>query len=53
MSSKAEQKCFAPAGNIVQVIVMKMLGFFRLHFHEGGLVEHMSLFRRKVHNVGW
>ena len=52
MSSKAEQKCFSPAGSIVEMIVMKMLRFLCLHLHECGLVEDMSLFRGKIHNVG-
>ena len=53
MSSKAEQKCFSPAGSTVEVVVMKMLGFLGLHFHECGLVENMPFFRSKIHNVGW
>ena len=52
MSSKAEQKCFAPAGSIVEVVVMKMLHLLGLHLHECGLVENVSLFRSKIHNVG-
>ena len=31
---------------------MKMLSLFGLHLHECGLVEDMSLFRGKIHNVG-
>lgn len=53
MSSKAEQKGFSPAGSVVEVVVMKMLGFLRLHLHECGLVEHMPLLRSKIYNMGW
>ena len=53
MSSKAQQKCFAPAGSFVEVVVKKVLGLFGLHLHECGLIEHMPLFRSKIHNLGW
>ena len=53
MSSKAKQKCFAPAGSFVEVVVMKMLDLFGLHLHECGLVENVPFFRGKIHNVGW
>ena len=52
MSTKAEQKCFSPARGVVEVVVMKVLCFLSLHLHECGLVEDMSLFRGKIHNVG-
>ena len=53
MSSKAKQKFFAPAGSLVEVVVMKMFGLFGLHLHEYGLVENVPFFSGKIHNMGW
>ena len=51
--AEADQQCFAPAGGIVDVIVVQLLHFFGLHFHHGGLGEHVTLFLGQVHHVHW
>ena len=53
MRSKAEQKGFTPAGGVVEMVVMKVLGLLCLHLHQGGLVENVPFFRGEIHNVGW
>ncbi len=52
MRSKAEQKGFTPAGGVVEMVVMKVLGLLCLHLHQGGLVENVPFFGGKIHNVG-
>lgn len=41
--AEADQQRFAPAGGIVDVIIVQLLHFFRLHFHHRGLGEHVPL----------
>ena len=53
MCSKAKQKCFAPAGRVVEMVIMKMLHLLCLHLHECGLVEDMPFLRSEIHNVAW
>ena len=51
--AEADQQCFTPAGGIVDVIIVQLLHFFGLHFHHGGLGEHVTLFLGQVHHVHW
>ena len=52
MRSKTEQERVTPAGRVIEMVILKMLHLLCLHLHECGLVEDMSLFRGKIHNVG-
>lgn len=49
--AKADQECFAPAGGVVEVIIVQLLHFFSLHFHHRGLGENMPLFLGQVHHM--
>ncbi|KZR85104.1 hypothetical protein MITS9509_02591 [Synechococcus sp. MIT S9509] len=49
--AKADQQRFAPAGGIVDVVILQVLHFFGLHFHHGGLGEHVPLFFGQVHHM--
>ena len=51
--AEADQQCFTPTGDIVDVIIVQLLHFFGLHFHHGGLGEHVTLFLGQVHHVHW
>ena len=49
--AEADQQCFAPAGRLVDVVIVQVLHFFGLHFHHGGLGEHVPLFLGQVHHM--
>ena len=49
--AEADQQRLAPAGGIVDVIIVQLLHFFRLHFHHRGLGEHVPLFLGQVHHM--
>ena len=49
--AEADQKCFAPAGGVVDVIIVQVLHFFGLHFHHGGLGEDVTLPLGQVHHM--
>lgn len=49
--SEADQQRFSPAGSIVDVVILQVLHFFRLHSHHGGLGEHVPLFLGQVHHM--
>ena len=49
--AEADQQCFTPAGDVVDVVIMQVLQFFGLHFHHGGLGKHVSFFLGQVHHM--
>ena len=49
--TEADQQCFTPAGGFVDVIIVQLLHFFGLHFHHGGLGEHVTFFLCQVHHM--
>lgn len=49
--AEADQQGFTPARGIVDVVIMQVLHFFGLHFHHGGLGEHVPLFLGQVHHM--
>ena len=51
MLPEAEQQGFAPAGCIVDVIVMQLLHAFSLHSHHRCLGELVTLFFREINHV--
>ena len=51
MVPETDQQCFAPARGLVEVVIMQVLHFLGLHFHHGGLSEHVPLFPGEVHHM--
>ena len=49
--AEADQQRFAPAGGIVDVVILQVLHFFGLHFHHGGLGEDVTLPLGQVHHM--
>ena len=51
MLAEADQQCFSPAGCLVDVIIVQLLHLFGLHFHHGGLGEHVTVLLGEVHHM--
>ena len=49
--AEADQECFAPAGGVVDEIIVQVLHFFGLHFPHGGLGEDVTLSLGQVHHT--